>query len=738
MPALSQQAGTFVTAGDTLVSAMMMFVGSQDKVYIIDKVEGNAHQINGHSLYASVWDVGSRTATPIDVQTNAFCAAGMHLPNSSFVVFGGNNAVGPGGDNSAPGSTTAFDPTYQDYDGTRAIRVITPCDGDVNSSPCSWYDSQNGLQMAKRRWYPAAEALANGTVVLIGGFTSGGYINRNTPNTDPAYEGGAAEPTYEFFPPASQSPQVMNFMVKTSGLNSYALTYLMPSGKMFVQANYSTILWDYDANVETPLPDMPGQIIRVYPASGANAMLPLTPVNNYTPTLIFCGGQDMQDDQWGNYSWPFVDTWTVPASSGCHRITPEPQDGSAPTYVQDDSLPIGRTMGQFIALPDGTLLVINGGEYGTAGYAQRTLTTTTYGAMPYGESLATGPVGQPAIYNPNAPAGSRWSTAGLSSSNIPRLYHSSALLLPDGSVMVAGSNPNIDVNLTTIYPTTYTAEYFYPPYFAAKTRPVPQNIPKGLTYGGDPFDITIPSTSYSGPANDAADNTTIWLIRQGFTTHAMNMGQRIMQLNNTYTVQSDGTIILHTAQLPPNPNLFQPGPAFLFVTINGIPSNGTYVIIGNGQISGQPTNPASVLPASTRVNSANGSAPSNPSSNSNKSSGSSSHMGAIIGAVVAGIAAVGVVGAVFGICVARRRRSAALTGSYPMSGAALGGFAGREMRSSDSSAFVPLQQSNQSEATLMHTPYRDQFESRASSQFAQSSEFDPYRDAQFSRIGTPR
>lgn len=32
-----------------------MFVGSPDKVYILDKVEGNAYQINGHSAYASVW-----------------------------------------------------------------------------------------------------------------------------------------------------------------------------------------------------------------------------------------------------------------------------------------------------------------------------------------------------------------------------------------------------------------------------------------------------------------------------------------------------------------------------------------------------------------------------------------------------------------------------------------------------------------------------------------------------------
>jgi len=348
--------------------------------------------------------------------------------------------------------------------------------------------------------------------------------------------------------------------------------------------------------------------------------------------------------------------------------------------------------------------------------------------MPFGESLATDPVGQPAIYNPNAPAGSRWSTANLGSSNIPRLYHSSALLLPDGSVMVAGSNPNIDVNITTIYPTTYTAEYYYPPYYSA-TRPVPQNIPKTLSYGGNYFDITIPPTSYSGSANDAADNTTIWLIRPGFTTHAMNMGQRVLQLNHTFTVESNGTIILHTAQPPPNPNLFQPGPAMLFVTISGVPSNGTFLIVGNGQFGEQPTSAAAVLPTNVRSTSASGSAPS--SSSSSGGNDTSSHTGLIIGAVVAGIAAVGIVGAAFGIYLARRRRSAAAAGSgqtYPTSGAGLGGFAGREMRSSDSSAFVPFRQSNHSEAALMHSPYRDQFEP-ASSQYAQSSEFDPYRDA---------
>ena len=32
-----------------------MFVGNKDKVYIIDKAEGNAAQINGHPAWGSVW-----------------------------------------------------------------------------------------------------------------------------------------------------------------------------------------------------------------------------------------------------------------------------------------------------------------------------------------------------------------------------------------------------------------------------------------------------------------------------------------------------------------------------------------------------------------------------------------------------------------------------------------------------------------------------------------------------------
>jgi len=467
------------------------------------------------------------------------------------------------------------------------------------------------------------------------------------------------------------------------------------------------VIWDHNANVETPLPDMPNGVARVYPASGATAMLPLTPDNDYIPTILFCGGSDMPEYAYGNYSWPFINTFYYPASKDCQRITPEPKDGSTPAYEQDDNMLEGRTMGQFIILPDLKLLVVNGGLNGTAGYSQATLETPTFDLMPYGESLAAGPVGTPAIYDPKAPKGKRWSNAGLATSSIARLYHSSAMLLPDASVLIAGSNPNVDVNTSTIYPTTYQAEIFYPLYFSAKTRPQPTGMPKQLSYGGDPFDITIPPTSYSGSSNDAAASAMVTLLRGGFTTHAMNMGQRGMQLKNTFTVKDDGTIILHVAQPPPNPFIYQPGPAYLFTVINGIPSNGSYVILGNGQIGQQPTAQDSVLPDSVRADGVKGAGSTEGSNSSSNNDPSSSNKGAVIGGIVAGIVGIALVGLLIGVFFIRRRKTAQNVGNsgYPTGGhqnmAAAASTeqlmvvsSGAGFRGSDSSAFLPFKESS--------------------------------------------
>ena len=478
---------------------------------------------------------------------------------------------------------------------------------------------------------------------------------------------------------------------------------------------------------------MPNGVIRVYPASGATALLPLVPDDNYAQTVLFCGGfNDMTDEEWGDYSFPRVNTWERRASADCQRLTPEPADGSEVAFEQDDDMPDPRTMGQFIALPDGTLLVVNGGRNGTAGYSTATGETADYSQMGFGMSLASEPVYTPAIYNPKAPKGSRWSDEGLGASTIPRLYHSSAVLLPDGSVFVAGSNPNVDVNTTTIFPTEYRAEIFYPPYFGS-TRPQPKGVPTKFTYGGDYFNITVPASSYSGSANDAAADTTVWLMRQGFTTHAMNMGQRALALNSTYTVNEDGSFVLHVSQPPPNPNLLQPGPVFTFVTVKGIPSNGTYGIVGNGEIGTQEVLAVQTLPDPVRLDSVSGSAsPSSSGSSGNSSDDDdSSNTGIIIGAIVGGIVLIGLLGAGIGICMKNRKQAEATAAGSSLSAGGAGMPGAMRQRDSDAT-MMPLQSAYNNSAMWgsnadlrSPSPYKDAGRTTPSA----SGEFDPYTHA---------
>ena len=81
-------------------------------------------------------------------------------------------------------------------------------------------------------------------------------------------------------------------------------------------------------------------------------------------------------------------------------------------------------MSDGILLPDGTVLIINGARTGSGG-----------------GFMADDPVYQPVIYNPSASAGSRFET--MPATVIPRLYHSSAVLLKSGEVLVSGSNPAV-------------------------------------------------------------------------------------------------------------------------------------------------------------------------------------------------------------------------------------------------------------------------------------------------------
>ncbi|KAJ6457455.1 hypothetical protein C8R47DRAFT_1247409 [Mycena vitilis] len=67
--------GGFEIIGNSLVSAQQLFLGTPDKVFVLDKVENNAASINGHPAWVSEYAVGANTARTMDAVTNTFGGA---------------------------------------------------------------------------------------------------------------------------------------------------------------------------------------------------------------------------------------------------------------------------------------------------------------------------------------------------------------------------------------------------------------------------------------------------------------------------------------------------------------------------------------------------------------------------------------------------------------------------------------------------------------------------------------
>jgi hypothetical protein len=122
----------------------------------------------------------------------------------------------------------------------------------------------------------------------------------------------------------------------TLPVNLFPLTWLLPSGNIFLQAEFQAAIYDYKNNIEYTVNNIP-KAVRTYPASGGTAVFPMTPYNNWTATIIFCGGTDLQNDQWTAFD-------TLPeygANDSCVTISPDVDL----TWYEDDPLDSGRSMG---------------------------------------------------------------------------------------------------------------------------------------------------------------------------------------------------------------------------------------------------------------------------------------------------------------------------------------------------------------------------------------------------------
>ncbi|MGB1310162.1 MAG: Ig-like domain-containing protein [Leucothrix sp.] len=211
-------------------------------------------------------------------------------------------------------------------------------------------------------------------------------------------------------------------------------------------------------------------------------------------------------------------------------VTPQIRPTSRPQEI-------GRSWVDSVVLPNGNVMIVGGSQV---------------------ENQLNGASYRPEIWNPST---ERWSL--MASASNARLYHSTALLLKDGRVLVAGGGAPGPLTNTN-------AEIFSPPYLfnseGVASRPQIETAATETPYGAK-----LPITFRS---NEKISRVT--LIKTGAVTHSFNMEQRFAELNFTDT--SSGI----TVDIPASPNLVTPGHYLLHLLDNkGVPSAGHMIRISN-------------------------------------------------------------------------------------------------------------------------------------------------------------
>ena len=431
---------------------------------------------------------------------------------------------------------TFIDPTIGD--GFTAIRYLDRSSTDASLNGQAW--SEPGNKLSSARWYASAQTMPDGTI-----FVASGSLNGLDP-TVPANN----NPTYEILSTEGISSGVsipMDILTKNQPYYMYPFIHLMSDGNLFFFVSKSSQSFSVATNTTlATYPDLDGDY-RTYPNTGGSVLLPLTSANNWAPDIIICGGGAYQDI-------------TSPTDPSCGRIQPL----SATPEWEMDSMPEGRGMVEGTLLPDGSVIFLNGCNRGAQGFG-----------------LAADPTYEALIYQPSLPLGQRWTTGAVST--IARLYHSVALLLLDGTLMVAGSNPVQMPVLVPVpnqvpsedYVTEFRVETYTPPYLQGNNANLrPTNIvlsSTSLTANGSKFTLT-----FTAPAG--AKTVSVVLYHGGFVTHSLHMNHRMAVLDTTGWVAGQTSQEV-TATMPPNNNVAPPGPYVIYCVVDGVPGIGQFASV---------------------------------------------------------------------------------------------------------------------------------------------------------------
>jgi len=371
--------------------------------------------------------------------------------------------------------------------------------------------------MAHGRWYPTVVLLSDGSALVASGLDETGLADhRNNTferNVDPGNVAWV---------------QTRDFDTKSL----YPHLFQLADGRLFYTGGKMDTEGASDALVFDPVNATQAVVLQVPDPANCNqcASVILPPAQDQKFMILGGGPEDE-----GPVRQPAT-----------HRVAIIDLKSANPAYHAKSALNHERMHVNAVLLPDRTVLAVGGGVTREAS-AQTNVVDPRGGREVFeGEiyDLATN------IWSITAPA------------TVARLYHSVALLLPDGRVVSAGGNPDKGLQVNWLPPDLLEEmrlEIFSPPYlFKKNTRPVVQNAPEVIHYNSA-IQIQSPQA-----------NQVKWinLIRPGLTTHSFNGTQRLVDV--PFTLQPPDTL---NATIPAERNIAPPGWYMLFLTDqDGVPS----------------------------------------------------------------------------------------------------------------------------------------------------------------------
>lgn len=356
------------------------------------------------------------------------------------------------------------------------------------------------------RWYGTATALGDGRIMAMSGLTQSGGTSQTIEIYDLRNAGAGWD-----------APTSVPF---TPPL--FPRVALLPNGTVFYTGQGSGSAnangWMFDPATGSWTLSVATTINRSY---GSSILLPLLPPS-YAPRVMNFGGGS-------------------PATASTEIID---LSVATPNWTPGPSMSTGRIQMNAVLLPNGTVLA-EGGSVNN-------------------ESPDT-PGKTADLYDPVSNSMSSAGTAAFS-----RLYHSTALLLPDATVVSMGSNPGARGSYEPAIE-IYTPPYLYDSndHLITVKRPQISSPPftAPLAYNA-PFQVSYTS---SAPIASAV------LVRPGSVTHAFNMEQRAIGLCGPTSPCSASSNTLNLTT-PPNGNIAPPGYYMLFLIDSaGVPSVATFI-----------------------------------------------------------------------------------------------------------------------------------------------------------------